>query len=176
MSQQDHVTVKLRLWAEGDEPLLQKLLGDPKMTEHLGGPETPEQIAQRHQRYLNLVDTPTDRMYVILAGPDSEPAGSVGYWEKEWQGQTVYETGWSVLPAFQGKGIALKATEAVLAILRQDVKHRFVHAFPSVSNPASNAICRKVGFILLGDYDFEYPKSHWMRCNDWQFDLLEDRS
>lgn len=176
MSQENNASVKLRLWAEGDEPLLRKLLGDPAMMEHLGGPETPEQIAKRHQRYLNLVDTPADRMYVILAGPKLEPAGSVGYWEKDWQGQTVYETGWSVLPAFQGKGIASKATEAVLAMLRHDMKHRYVHAYPSVENAASNAICRKVGFTLMGEYNFEYPKGHWMRCNDWRFDLLEEPS
>ena len=44
----------LHPWSEDDLPLLEKLLGDPAMTMHLGGPESPEQIAQRHQRYLNL--------------------------------------------------------------------------------------------------------------------------
>jgi RimJ/RimL family protein N-acetyltransferase len=47
-----------------------------------------------------------------------------------------------------------------------------VHAFPSVENAASNAICRKAGFSLLREHDFEYPKGHPMRCNDWRFDLL----
>mgnify|MGYP006175838757 CR=1 FL=1 len=28
-----------------DLPLLEQLLGDPEMMEHLGGPETPEQIS-----------------------------------------------------------------------------------------------------------------------------------
>ena len=49
--------------------------------------------------------------------------------------------------------------------------HRFVHAFPSVENLASNAICRKAGFTLLEEADFEYPKGRWMRCYDWAFDL-----
>jgi RimJ/RimL family protein N-acetyltransferase len=52
-------------------------------------------------------------------------------------------------------------------------KHRFIHAFPSVENGASNAICRKVGFILQGEVDFEFPPGHFMRCNDWRLDLLE---
>ena len=25
---------------------------------------------------------------------------------------------------------------------------------------------------LLGDSEFEYPKGHFMRCNDWRLDLL----
>jgi hypothetical protein len=42
------VDVLLQPWSEEDLSLLQKLLGDP---------ETPEQIARRHQRYLHLPET-----------------------------------------------------------------------------------------------------------------------
>ncbi|MBA3402885.1 MAG: hypothetical protein H0U05_12980, partial [Actinobacteria bacterium] len=35
-------------WGEGDLEL--KLLGDPSMMEHLGGPESPEKIADRQGR------------------------------------------------------------------------------------------------------------------------------
>ena len=45
------------------------------------------------------------------------------------------------------------------------------HAYPSVDNGPSNAICRKLGFELLGAEEFEYPKGHWMRCNDWSLEL-----
>ena len=33
--------VRIEPWAAGDLPLLEQLLGDPAMMEHLGGPETP---------------------------------------------------------------------------------------------------------------------------------------
>jgi RimJ/RimL family protein N-acetyltransferase len=46
-----------------------------------------------------------------------------------------------------------------------------MHAFPSVSNPSSNAICRKLGFTLLAEVDFEYPLGNQLRCNDWPLDL-----
>jgi RimJ/RimL family protein N-acetyltransferase len=47
-----------------------------------------------------------------------------------------------------------------------------VHAFPSVDNAPSNAICRKLGFTLLdGAIEFEYPPGNLLRCNDWRFDL-----
>ncbi|WP_424952444.1 hypothetical protein [Deinococcus sp.] len=41
--------VHLRSWCEDDLSLLTRLLGDPEMMTHLGGPETPEQIAARRE-------------------------------------------------------------------------------------------------------------------------------
>jgi RimJ/RimL family protein N-acetyltransferase len=161
----------LRDWQEGDLPLLQASLGDPTMTRYLGGPETPEQIAARHRRYLALAGSGTGHMLVILAGHGHEAAGTVGFWDKDWQDEQVYEMGWSVLPSYQGRGIATRATILALERARGDGRHRYVHAFPSVENAASNATCRKAAFTLLGEYDFEYPKGHLMRCNDWRFDL-----
>jgi RimJ/RimL family protein N-acetyltransferase len=49
--------------------------------------------------------------------------------------------------------------------------HRFMHAFPSIHNAASNAVCRNLGFVLQQESDFEFPPGHWMRCNDWRLDL-----
>jgi hypothetical protein len=45
--------------------------------------------------------------------------------------------------------------------------------FPSVVNAPSNAICRKLGFTLLGEHEFEYPKGNFMQCNDWRLDLFD---
>ena len=42
---------------------------------------------------------------------------------------------------------------------------------PSVDNAPSNAICRKLGFELLEACEFEFPKGHFMTCNDWRLDL-----
>src|SRR5689334_22902563 len=105
-----------------------RLMGDPDMTKHLGGPETPEKIRERHQRYLTD-DPATGGMFVIVVGAARVAAGSIGYWEKEWQGQKVWETGWSVLPEFQGQGVASRAAAAVVERARADRKYRFIHAF-----------------------------------------------
>ncbi len=162
--------VILQLWSEGDLPLLKKLLGDPDMMAHLGGPETPEQIVQRHQRYLRLPET--DHMFKIVWGPEAESVGSIGYWEKNWQDKLIYETGWFILPAYQGHGIATKAGEAVIEQARLEHRYQFLHAFPSVDNPASNAICRKLGFSLIEECQFEYPPGNFLTVNDWRFDLF----
>jgi RimJ/RimL family protein N-acetyltransferase len=145
-------------------------MGDPAMTEHLGGPECPEKSVDRQQRYERLADSGKGRMLKIVDEAGAA-AGSVGYWEKDWRGEVVYEIGWMVLPAFQGRGTAGRATAQAVAMARVDGKHRFVHAFPSVENAPSNAICRKLGFTLLGECDFEFPPGHWMCCNDWRLDL-----
>lgn len=102
--------IELRLWSEADLPLLEQLMGDPVMTEHLGGPETPEKILKRHERYCQSSRTGKDLMFAIVIGPENTAVGSIGYWEKEWNGQHVWETGWSILPQFQGHGIATRAT------------------------------------------------------------------
>ena len=164
--------VDIRPWSDGDLHLLERLLGDPAMNVHLGGPETREQIGQRHGRYGRLTHSGPGCMFVITIGLDKISAGSVGCWQKEWQGETVWEAGWSVLPEFQGRGIATKATALVVAWARLEDRHRFIHAFPSVDNAPSNAICRKVGFTLQGAYDFEYPPGNIIRCNDWFLDLF----
>jgi RimJ/RimL family protein N-acetyltransferase len=59
----------------------------------------------------------------------------------------------------------------VLDVARRLGGHRFVHAYPSVDNGPSNAVCRKLGFTLLGSSEVEYPKGAFMLCNDWRLDL-----
>jgi RimJ/RimL family protein N-acetyltransferase len=169
----ERVEVELVPWGPGDLPLLEALLGDPAMTEHLGGPETAERLRERQARYEALVDEPNDRMFRIVDTATGEGVGSVGYWEREWRDAVVYEAGWSVLPGFQGRGVAKAATARMIELLRPVRTHRALHAFPSVDNAPSNAICRSLGFALLEAVDFEYPpdSGNVMRCNDWRLDL-----
>jgi RimJ/RimL family protein N-acetyltransferase len=68
--------------------------------------------------------------------------------------------------------VASEATRQLIEIARTERALRYMHAYPSVDNAPSNAICRKVGFELMGDYEFEYPKGNIMRCNDWRYDLV----
>jgi RimJ/RimL family protein N-acetyltransferase len=159
--------VRLEPFGEHDLWLVERLMGDPAMTEHLGGPESAKKLAKRHRRYSE----PGSGMFKIVDAETGEALGSVGFWEREWQGRQVYETGWSVLPEFQGRGIAGRATALAIVLARQEGKHNFLHAYPSVQNEASNAICRKLAFTLLGEHELEYPPGNRMRCNDWQLDL-----
>ena len=163
----------LEPWGSNDLPLLERLMGDPRMTEHLGGPESPEKLRERQARYERLPFG--DRMFKIIDVATGASVGSVGFWAKEWHDGQVYEIGWSVLPEFQGRGIAATGTARAIELAKRDDKHRFMHAFPNVENLPSNAICRKLGFELVEALEFEFPKGHLMTCNDWRLDLRARR-
>jgi len=104
--------------------------------------------------------------------PELEPIGSVGYWQTTWNNESVYETGWSVLPSYQGKGIATKAVKLAIEEASSENKYKYIHAFPSIDNPASNAICRKLDFQGISECEFEYPLGSFMRCNNWRYNLI----
>ncbi len=161
------MAVRIEPWGSGDGELVGLLTGDPAMMEHLGGPESDERVADRRRRYAE----PGSGMFKIVDVATGQGIGSVGYWERMWGDEQVLEAGWAVLPAFQGRGIAAAATAQVIEVARAQGGRRFLHAFPSVDHGASNAVCRKLGFTLLGDCELEYPPGSMMHCNDWRLDL-----
>ncbi len=163
--------VRLEPWGADDLPLLRKTLGDPEQTKHLGGPESEEKLAERQVKFERLAASGTGRMFKIVDIATEEAVGSVGYWDKTWRDEEVYETGWFVIPGHQGRGIATAGTAQAIDMAKTDGRHRFLHAFPSVENAPSNAIARKLGFTLLDEIEFEYPPGTMMRCNDWRLDL-----
>jgi RimJ/RimL family protein N-acetyltransferase len=153
-------------WTSEDRDLLGALLGDPIMTAHLGGPETAEMLDARQARYER-----DPRQHRIRVEGVEQGVGYVGYWEKEWRSEHVWEVGWAVRPEFHGRGIATEAMRLLVEVIRSLPDRRDVHAFPSVDNGASNAVCRKLGFELLGASDFEYPPGNRLRCNDWRLKI-----
>jgi RimJ/RimL family protein N-acetyltransferase len=160
---------RLETWGAGDLPLLRQVVGDPAMMVYLGGAESEEKIAERQARY----EQPDSKQFKIIEEPGGEAVGWVGYWEREWQGEQVYEIGWSVIPAFQGRGHASSATAQAIELARAERTHHFMHAYPSVDNAPSNAICRKLGFTLLGPHEFEFPPGNPLLCNDWRLELAD---
>lgn len=138
------------------------------MTEHLGGPETDDALRRRHERYLAAAQSENVFCLTALLEPEGKAVGNVNFWERDWQGEPVFEMGWGVLPEFQGRGLASAAVKEAVELARATGRRDTIHAFPSVENGPSNAICRKAGFDLLGPVQFEYPKGHWMECNDWR--------
>ncbi|WP_336054473.1 GNAT family N-acetyltransferase [Streptomyces sp. CA2R101] len=165
----DVLRVRIEPWTAADLPLLRRT-NAPEMTHHLGGPETEEQLLARHARYLDLREV--GQMFRIVLDPEGMLVGSIGFWELNLRPEAAYETGWSVLPEFQGRGIAAAAAREVIAAARAEGCHRSLHAFPSVDHAASNAVCRKAGFDLVGECAFEYPKGRMMRSNEWRLDLV----
>lgn len=165
--------VSIRPYSEGDLWVLEKTLGDPDQMVHLNGPESEEKLRKRHGVFLAMsADPRAGCMYTIVVGPDSKPVGNVGYWETEWDGQKGWETGWFVLPEFQGRGIATAAVRLLVDRVAS-LSRRFLFAYPSVDNHPSNAICRKLGFVLIGETNSEYPPNSGrsLHVNIWRLGL-----
>src|SRR5260370_21864039 len=164
------LTVSLQPWTEADLPLLERL-NAPGMMTHLGGPETAEQLATRHRRYVEAANLDSTYVFSIIVDPGHLAVGQVAFWERSWREEDVFEMGWSVVPEYHGHGIGSRGAAMALALASQTGQRLFLHAFPSVDNVASNAICPKPRFLLLEECDLEDPPAHTMRCNSWRFYL-----
>lgn len=166
--------VRLEPWSEAALDLLRKI-NTEEMRRHVGGPEPEDELLARHRRYLAMPETGRGTMFAIRLG--GEMVGSIAYHRREWQGQEIYEAGWNVLPPFQGRGIAARAGAELISVVRQASRQRgaprSLHAFPSVDNAPSNALCERLGFTLDGPCDFEYPPGtgRFLHSNDWRLDL-----
>ena len=137
----------------------------------MGRPESPQKIADRQARYERMT-AGKGRVFKIITKPEGEAVGWVGYRVKMWRDETIIEVGWSVIPEHQGRGIANMGTAQAIKLARSDGKHRFMRAFPSIDNAASNATGRKLGFTFVETCRFEYPPGSLMECNDWLIDFL----
>ncbi|MRG59337.1 GNAT family N-acetyltransferase [Agromyces sp. CFH 90414] len=157
--------VQLRQWADDDLETLRRS-NTAEMTEFLGGPESDEALAARHARYLRLWEEGTARMFRVVTPDHPEGVGTIGTWA-DGHHDGALETGWSIETAHQGRGLATAALRAVLDDARATHGAVAVYAYPRVNNAASNAICRKVGFTLEGEEEFEYPKGNWETSNVW---------
>jgi RimJ/RimL family protein N-acetyltransferase len=106
----------------------------------------------------------------IVPEPSGPAAGAIGIWETEHQGAQIHETGWMVLPEFQGRGIASAALALLIERARSDPTFGAMHAFPAVTNAPSNTLCRKFGFSLLEEEEFKF-RGRTLRCNHWVLEL-----
>lgn len=148
---------------------------DPGMMAELGGPLPREGIEAKVRSDVD--DCLAGRAWVLMIVPDEahpdEIAGSVVLWSHAPDGEELSEIGWMVLPEFQGRGLGKAAVHAVLSRARQESRWGVVHAFPGVSNAASNGICRALGFTLVGEQQVTFG-DRILHTNHWRIDPCAD--
>lgn len=159
--------ITLRRWSEEDLAVLERA-NTPGMTAQLGGPETEEQVRDRHARYLRLNEAGTACMLRIDV--DGVPAGGIGYWEVEHDGVPAFETGWSVERPWQGRGVAREALRQLIRLVADDGRRDLLVAYPGVDNPASNAMCRSAGFEHRGSATAPW-RDRELTFNNWVLDM-----
>jgi RimJ/RimL family protein N-acetyltransferase len=144
---------------------------DPVMMAELGGPVPQEGIEDKVRRDVDQAAADVAWIKMIIPGDDSsEVAGSVVLWAHKVSDGTISEIGWMVLPEFQGQGLGKHAVRVLLETARDDGRWGLVHAFPAITNAASNGICRSVGFRLARQEDVTFA-GQVFRTNHWIIDL-----
>lgn len=154
--------MELRPYADADFPLTEALETDADVMHELGGPIARTALDGIHCRRL---DDPW--WLTIVPEPGGPAVGTIGIWEKELGEETIHETGWMVLPAYQRRGIASAALTLLIRRARAEPRFDSIHAFPAAGNAPSNALCRKFGFEHVGELDLAYA-GRALRCNHWK--------
>lgn len=155
----------------GDVDTYVRIRCDAEMMAHLGGPLPREGIEEKVRR--DVEQTAADIQWIKMIELDRDgtevTAGSVCLWSHESLGRPMSEVGWSVLPEFQGRGVAKAAVRALLEAARDDGRWGPVHAFPATTNAPSNGLCRSLGFRFEGPCEVTFG-DRLLHTNHWVVD------
>jgi RimJ/RimL family protein N-acetyltransferase len=164
--------VELVPYEARDLELTVALETDPVVMRELGGPTPRAELDTVHDRRLRSQELGDLWLTIALRGGEGEPrrVGQIGVFDSAPAGEPVHEVGWSVLPTYQGRGIGSRALAMLIARLRAEGGRDPIHAYPSVANAPSNALCEKLGFELVGQASFPYRGTE-LRCNHWRLQL-----
>jgi RimJ/RimL family protein N-acetyltransferase len=164
--------VRLLDYTGADLALSVALETDPEVMSELGGPRELGGIEKAHRSRVATAGK-AGLWLKVLPGADDTAAGAIGVWRSQWEDAEVWEAGWMLLPAFQGRGLAKRALAMLIERLRADPAYDLVHAFPGVTNVPSNALCRGAGFDLRGESEVEFA-GRPLRVNHWVLDLAAE--
>lgn len=167
--------MRLRDVEPGDLDVYVRMRCDPVMMAELGGPLPREGIEAKVRLDVETVAAGTNWIkMIVLDEEDGAPgvvAGNVVLWSHQEEGadEPISETGWMVLPEFQGRGLAKRAERELLRLAHADGRWGLVHAFPGVTNGPSNGICRSLGFRLAETRDVSFA-GRTLHTNHWIID------
>lgn len=164
-------TMKLEMMVEDDVAIRIRQETDPQMMAELGGPRSREAIKRAHENSLALASQ--GKCWPLKIVPDgvSHAAGWIAVFESSHEGKLINEIGWMISPEFQNRGLASRAVQEVLRKAQMERKFRLIHAFPAVTNGASNKICEKNGFTRQEECDIEFSGQR-LRCRHWKINLF----
>ncbi len=127
--------VTLERWGADDHTVLERL-NAPEMTVHLGGAETPEQVAARQARYLRSWEIGDAWMYRIDV--DGVLAGGIGYWQVDHREARARRAGAST-PSIKAAGVAREALRQIVRLAASHHDRPLLVAYPGIDSAASNA-------------------------------------
>lgn len=153
--------MRLRDLTLTDVDLYVRLRCDPIVMAELGGALPREGIEAKVQRDVAMAER-GESWASVIETEQGESAGTICIWTQDGHS----EIGWMVAPEHQGRGLAKAAARALLERARVEGRWGVVHAYTGVTNAPSNAICRALGFTLVGPADITY-EGRVLVCNHW---------
>ncbi|MGH7910870.1 MAG: GNAT family N-acetyltransferase [Candidatus Dormibacteraceae bacterium] len=140
---------------------------DPELMAGLGGPRAKEAVERAHAGGVEQAAAGECRPCKVLVEPQDTVAGHIVAWLSEHDGEPLHEIGWMILREHQRRGLATAAVRELLKMVWAAKPGIAVHAFPGVTNTASNRVCEKSGFQLLGPCDVRFGEAQ-LRCSWWR--------
>jgi len=141
--------IGFRHWREDDLPLALELWSDPRVSEFLGGPFSPEQIRMRLESEIALQREHSFQYWPIFLLDGDVHAGCCGLRPYD-PDAGILELGFHLRTEHWGKGIGFEAASAVIrhAFTQLGVSALFAGHFPD--NDRSRGLLLKLGFEYDG--------------------------
>jgi RimJ/RimL family protein N-acetyltransferase len=139
-----------RLWSENDLDLAISLWGDPEVTALIGGPFSEEQIGERLAAEIANMKEHQVQYWPIFLLSTGEHAGCCGLRPYEIE-QRIYEIGFHLRRAYQGRGLAREAAKAVMEYAFKSLEATALFAGHHPQNEPSRRALEKLGFRFINN-------------------------
>jgi RimJ/RimL family protein N-acetyltransferase len=133
------------LWRADDLPLAKTLWGDARVTSLIGGPFSPDAIAERLQKEISTASECGVQYWPLFLLDSGDHAGCGGlrpYRPEE----KVFEVGFHLRPECWGKGLAAEAANGIIKFAFEELDAHALFAGHHPANVGSKRVLEKLGF------------------------------
>ena len=134
-----------RHWTKDDLPLALAVWGDPDVTRFVGGPFSPEQVAQRLHREISSQNNYGFQYWPIFLLTTGEHVGCAGMRAYKIE-ENIPSMGYYLRPKFWAQGYATEAGRAVIQYSFNTLGINTLFAGHHPQNAASRKVLAKLGF------------------------------
>lgn len=153
----------LRREAPGDLEFWLEHLNTPEVTAYLGGPRTPEEIAQKFEKIARSWEEHGFSFMMVTLKSSGALIGTSGIGLIDVEGapdalRGAVQIGWTLRADHWGQGYAHEAAQAAMAFAFEKRGVETLYSQTSGSNRPSWRLMEKLGMQRRADLDYDDPK------------------